>query len=261
MALIVPDYYKDFKCIADKCIHSCCKGWEIDIDEISLQRFKGYKDISKHIKDGSFVLDKDENCPFLRTDGLCDMILKYGEDMLCDICTDHPRFRNYVDDDVYMGIGLCCEEACRIIIDREEPFALVPAVKLPDDIEAVMKHSGTAAQYIEMICPDDISSSERAEEYMKLERLDDRWSAMLEGLVQTGVSAEERDGFIAANDRRFNNLLIYFLYRHPGNIFFACESVRLIAELCISSGETLYEVSRMYSSEIEYSDVNMEYFE
>ena len=55
--------------------------------------------------------------------------------------------------------------------------------------------------------------------------------------------------------------MIYFLYRHPGNIFFACESVRLIAELCISSGKSLYEVARMYSSEIEYSDVNMEYFE
>ena len=32
MLHIVPDYYKDFKCIADKCRHNCCIGWEIDID-------------------------------------------------------------------------------------------------------------------------------------------------------------------------------------------------------------------------------------
>lgn len=261
MALIVPDYYKDFKCIADKCIHSCCRGWEIDIDPGSMCRFKGYDDITRYIKDGSFVLDKDGNCPFLRSDGLCSMILKYGEDMLCDICTDHPRFRNYIDDDEYMGIGLCCEEACRLIIDREEPFALIPAVKLPDEITAVQESDSHISQYIEMLCPDDISSPERADEYMKLERLDEEWTIMLSELRRNAVSSSSRDEYITANDKRFENLMIYFLYRHPGNIFFACESVRLIAELCISSGKSLYEVARMYSSEIEYSDVNMEYFE
>ena len=30
MTVTVPSYYKDFKCIADKCRHSCCIGWEID---------------------------------------------------------------------------------------------------------------------------------------------------------------------------------------------------------------------------------------
>ena len=33
MKLIAPDYYNKFSCIADKCRHSCCVGWEIDIDE------------------------------------------------------------------------------------------------------------------------------------------------------------------------------------------------------------------------------------
>ena len=84
---------------------------------------------------------------------------------------------------------------------------------------------------------------------------------MLSELRRNAVSSSSRDEYITANDKRFENLMIYFLYRHPGNIFFACESVRLIAELCISSGKSLYEVARMYSSEIEYSDVNMEYFE
>ena len=32
MQIIVPDYYKEFSCIADHCRHSCCIGWEIDID-------------------------------------------------------------------------------------------------------------------------------------------------------------------------------------------------------------------------------------
>jgi len=32
MQYIFPDYYKQFKCIASECQHSCCIGWEIDID-------------------------------------------------------------------------------------------------------------------------------------------------------------------------------------------------------------------------------------
>ena len=31
----IPDYYKDFQCIADKCKDSCCIGWEIMIDSKS----------------------------------------------------------------------------------------------------------------------------------------------------------------------------------------------------------------------------------
>ena len=53
-----PDYYKNFKCIASLCRHTCCAGWEIDVDEDALKRFMAVPDISKHIKYGSIVMDK-----------------------------------------------------------------------------------------------------------------------------------------------------------------------------------------------------------
>ena len=37
MKIYVPDYYSEFSCIADKCSDNCCIGWEIDIDENSLE--------------------------------------------------------------------------------------------------------------------------------------------------------------------------------------------------------------------------------
>ena len=48
--IIVPSYYKKFKCIAGECKHSCCKGWEIDIDEKSLARYENIPDIAKYIE-------------------------------------------------------------------------------------------------------------------------------------------------------------------------------------------------------------------
>ena len=127
MKVIVPDYYKDFQCIADRCRHTCCIGWEIDIDEDSLERFERDADIAAHIEHSDvahFRLLDGERCPFLNQDNLCDLILKHGEGILCQICRDHPRFRNFWADRVEMGLGLVCEEAARLILTQQTPMRL-----------------------------------------------------------------------------------------------------------------------------------------
>ncbi len=127
MKLIVPDYYKDFCCIAGRCRHTCCIGWEIDIDAESLKRFACIDAIRPHIEPGDiphFRLLDGERCPFLNEDNLCDLILRHGEDILCQICRDHPRFRNFWTDRVEMGLGLVCEEAARLILTSPSPLRL-----------------------------------------------------------------------------------------------------------------------------------------
>lgn len=142
MRIIAPDYYKDFKCIADRCRHTCCVGWEVDIDSESFERFKDHCDISKHINMDDhphFSLLEGERCPFLNDDGLCRMIISHGEEMLCQICRDHPRFRNYWTGSTEIGLGLVCEEAARLILGRETPMKLTVLSEdrdhstLPDD--------------------------------------------------------------------------------------------------------------------------------
>ena len=41
MKVVVPNYYNQFKCIAEKCHHNCCIGWEIDIDDHACDRLGG----------------------------------------------------------------------------------------------------------------------------------------------------------------------------------------------------------------------------
>lgn len=125
MKLLAPQYMAGFKCIAQRCRRSCCKGWEIDIDEESLERFKklGIGAISE---EGTphFILKEGDVCPHLRDDGLCSLIICYSEDVLCDICRDHPRFRNFWTGFAEVGLGLACEEAARIILSGKEPIRL-----------------------------------------------------------------------------------------------------------------------------------------
>ena len=39
MRYLKPDYFEDFKCIAGECPDTCCAGWQIMIDEESLDYY------------------------------------------------------------------------------------------------------------------------------------------------------------------------------------------------------------------------------
>ena len=135
MKIYVPDYYNEFQCIADRCTHNCCIGWEIDIDDETLAYYRSDASIPDTVfadkisidENGTayFKMGDNGRCPFLNDSGLCKLILNFGEDALCQICADHPRFRNYYNDRIEMGLGLACEEAARIILTRRKPTRMV----------------------------------------------------------------------------------------------------------------------------------------
>ena len=145
MILRTPAFYDSFRCIAGKCTDTCCVGWEIDIDETTAKRYaelKGeYGEILRQgIEEDHFKLLPGDRCPFLRRDGLCDMICHIGEDYLCDICREHPRFVEVYGDIMEKGLGLCCEEAVRLLLEAKgtssSPIAFVEREidDEPDDI-------------------------------------------------------------------------------------------------------------------------------
>lgn len=141
--VVYPDYYGKFKCIADRCTDSCCIGWEIDIDSESVERYKHCggslgRRLSENItvsEDGthSFVLGENERCPFLNSRNLCDIYAELGEDALCKICADHPRFRSFFSDRTEVGLGLCCEAAAEIILSRRGLFSFEKPEKSSSD--------------------------------------------------------------------------------------------------------------------------------
>ncbi len=127
MTNIDAEIYSEFKCKADKCNHSCCKGWEIDIDEDTLGYYKSLdtklgNEIRQNIHEGEnafFKLTADKRCPFLRDNGLCRIIEELGEDGLCDICRLHPRFFEEINDYNLAGVGLSCEMATELLFEKK----------------------------------------------------------------------------------------------------------------------------------------------
>lgn len=125
MILRMPEYCRGFRCSADKCSDSCCIGWEIDIDDKTADYYMKAEGsfgerLRKNIQKGSpcsFVL-QNERCPFLNERNLCDIILNLGEDKLCHICDNHPRYYEWFEGLTEGGIGLCCEEAAVLILEK-----------------------------------------------------------------------------------------------------------------------------------------------
>lgn len=136
MIFRTPAYYSKFKCIASACSDNCCIGWEIDIDRISREKYERVSgSFGDRLRKGmvtspdgscSFALCQDRRCVFLNRENLCDLILNLGESSLCQICRDHPRYFSWFGDGSKEGgVGLCCEEAARIILGWKEPFSVV----------------------------------------------------------------------------------------------------------------------------------------
>lgn len=124
MIFRTPRYYGKFRCTADKCSDNCCIGWEIDIDSSTAEYYRSVSGdfgerLKRNIRDGSFVLTEGERCPFLNSRNLCDIYTELGEEHLCQICTDHPRFYEWFGKVKEGGIGLCCEAAAELILSED----------------------------------------------------------------------------------------------------------------------------------------------
>lgn len=305
MNLYAPNYYAQFSCIADRCQHSCCIGWEIDIDPktyASYQKVDG--DFGERLRRGMaleedtphFCLTKEERCPFLNPNNLCDVILQLGEAALCQICTDHPRFRNFFDSREELGLGLCCETAAALIVTQKEPFQLVALqtdgtpeppeeatfFALREEIFSTLKNRSESidarvhrlSHTYNLILP-VMDYSQWARLLWELERLEPSWTDRLLELK----AVKQIPAALFANpawETAWEQLLLYFVYRHTADalyednlttrLAFSVLSLRILQGLCAAhamlhgsvSLEDLTELARQYSAEVEYSEGNLE---
>ncbi len=296
---IYPDYYEKFRCIAEKCRHNCCIGWEIDIDEKTLEFYDSVEGdfserLQKNIDRGDtpcFRLSENERCPFLNNSNLCDIITTLGEENLCDICSEHPRFHNELPDRIESGLGLCCEEAGRIILSNKEKATLIGEQKtndeiilLRDEIISILQNREKAVKnrVDDMLALCDTTLSDRpprvwCDVLLSLEQLDKNWSEILFALIknESVIDFEKFDEYISDREHEYEQFLVYLIYRHFANapdlyeaqkrVRFTAFSYKLIYEIGAMiftltgnfNFETQVEVARLFSSEIEYSDENL----
>ena len=292
MIRVRPSFYDGFSCRASRCVHSCCVGWEIDIDSRTAAYYATVKgDFGRELRagiseDGShFILRDDGACPFLRIDGLCRIILHLGEEALCDICAEHPRFYNCYPGREECGLGLCCEETVRLLLEERESFSIsdeddgahedtdpwrekLASVRkeifsIVQNRECGLEEAIRAVCKLSEIQPPPFDSAKCAAFFLSLERMDESWTEQLKKLEASPLGSE----LGLPDDERYARVFLYLLFRHfitasdedeaRRLLCFCITGTRLIASLDRTDPGKRNEHIRLFSAEIEYSDENV----
>lgn len=163
MKIIKPSYFDTFRCIAGQCPDSCCKEWDVLVDE---DKAAFYRALPGNLGDRLRQVLKDEDgevymtienrrCPMWRDDGLCRIQAELGEAALCKTCRDFPRLTHDYGDFVEYGLELSCPEAARIILNTPVPIFVTQEVsggEAPEydaaDMEILLRTRETARKIL-----------------------------------------------------------------------------------------------------------------
>ncbi len=270
----------------------------MSIDEKSLALYKNESSAFRNklneginYKKSSFRADKKGRCAFLNEKGLCEIILNLGEKSLCQVCSDHPRFRTFLGDRVEVGLGFCCEEATRIILSFEGKIApelvsddnecgqldfieqslLDFRQKALDKIQNDDENINKRMDELLTICNAKIEATDYnkiIKKFLSLERLNKSWTKRLKSVRKNALvkgTAEK----LAHYAEQF---LINSLYRHLCNAedtFDArARAISIVVSWWIINSiykleekdefNALCDIVREYSAEVEYSQNNLD---
>ena len=235
-------------------------------------------------------MDKNGRCAFLNDKGLCEIIINLGEKSLCQICRDHPRFRSCFEDRFETGLGFACEEATRIILSQQEKIQpiLVSSDSCENELSFVqaqlLKFRNQAIDIIQdrgidinariaiilKLCNAQIEIADHKKilkRFISLERLEKNWGNRLKGLthpLKTNIGEENSiycEHFLANSLYRFTSEAEDVVYARA--VVLAClfawwiiNSIYQNEKTKKGEFETLCDIVREYSAEVEYSQKN-----
>ena len=260
MIYVKPDFFDKFKCICGKCTDNCCIGWEIDIDDFTYDDYCAMEtNFAQKIKDniiispdGSrcFKLKENDRCPFLNKDNLCDIIVNCGEEALCDICREHPRFYEWFPGVTECGLGLSCEEVCRILLEADSFFQLTEyndgeeiELLTKDEVVESDMYVMTAAlrmSFLEILSEPALPVEDKIVKilektqsftgksiklkndrrliaaYEETEPIDSAWTEFLNRLKSALADLADMDALLSdkQSDKLYSRVLGYIIYRH-----------------------------------------------
>lgn len=129
MKITKPSYFDTFRCVAGRCPDSCCKEWDVQVDDNAAARYRALPgELGDRLRtvlkdeDGETVMTiVDGRCPMWRADGLCEIQAQLGHEALCQTCREFPRLTHDYGDFRELGLELSCPEAARIILETPNP--------------------------------------------------------------------------------------------------------------------------------------------
>lgn len=128
-----PAYNRAFRCLGGACPDTCCRDWEIVLDEDALADYRQAPSPLRERIAANLVTDPegevcfrlrpDGFCALLTPDGLCPIQRDWGEEHLCGHCGAYPRFTEEFGCLTETALAVSCPEAARLLMEAPR-FAL-----------------------------------------------------------------------------------------------------------------------------------------
>lgn len=242
-----PDYFDSFHCIADKCPDTCCIGWEVDVDDESVEYYQTDVDGSigeklksvMHIFDeeelndhapgeaASFPLKEDGRCPFLDDNHLCELYSALGEEGFCQTCREYPRYYGEACDYEQWDLSLSCPEVARIFLQSDKPVTYIRTEDIMETYEASEDDKKRLKEILswrdqllkspdilQMIFQYNEDDDRLITRLLKLEILDDRWTETLQAIKEYLSDAAHHNSEESAEAvQERNNAVLFEKYR------------------------------------------------
>lgn len=131
MEYTYPEYLYDFQCEASSCSNTCCEGWRIAIDPVSLKKYRKYPGFFGNRLRNSIDWEKEAfeqyngRCAFLNEENLCDIYMEAGEDMLCKTCTRYPRHYEEYENLREISLSLSCPAAAKLMLGQKKKLTFL----------------------------------------------------------------------------------------------------------------------------------------
>lgn len=240
MRYVKPDYFDAFRCVADRCSDTCCAGWQIMIDEASLEKYMQDKTaFGKRLcngidwREGSFVQYKGR-CSMLNAQNLCDLVIEKGEDWLCETCSRYPRHVEEYEGLREWSLSLSCPVAAELMLNRKEQitflidedekedpleeefedFDLLLFTKLEDARKVMLEVAQNRSLTIEQRKSIILKLAREMQDYVEEERLFDM-DELISGYTAFGNEQGSREGSLPQKEEpevRYEELYQGFVY-------------------------------------------------
>lgn len=160
--MIKETIYDKFRCIADKCPMTCCKGWAIRADGGVYDKWKSREETSYLCNEVTFRKEQEENIYHMKTDscktcvlldekGLCEIVKRHGDEYLSDTCAKFPRKHNQItilakqdsEENIVMdeySVSGACPAVLQLIKDSEEAFLVEIPEKCRENLDFPMEY-------------------------------------------------------------------------------------------------------------------------
>lgn len=129
MNIRTPSYWKEFACAMGACPDTCCRDWDIAVDDAVRAFYEQAPgalgdEVRALLRRGGdcFALD-GAPCPLLSEAGLCRLQRAFGETALTESCALFPRFAEEYGALREWSLAIACPVAARLVLTAEAPAA------------------------------------------------------------------------------------------------------------------------------------------